>query len=661
MIPEHVVANILDTAQVEDVIQDFIPLKKRGANYIANCPFHNEKTPSFSVSPAKGIYKCFGCGKAGNAARFVMDHEQMTYPEALRYLAKKYNIELEEVNNEELVAEKKERDSLFIVTKFAGKYFTDNLLHTDEGKSVGLSYFHKRGFSQKTIETFQLGYSMESAKHFMNTVSQKGYKLELLKKVGLVSHKNNRHFPFFRARVMFTIHNLSGKIIAFAGRTLKSDKKIPKYINSPETEIYNKSKILYGIFQAKKAIRQEDNCYLVEGYTDVISLFQAGVENVVASSGTALTKDQVRLIKRFTTNITILYDGDAAGVKAALRGIDLVLEQGMNVKVVLLPPDEDPDSFIQKNGKAKFDEYVEQQAKDFIFFKTDLLLKEAGKDPIRKANLVNEIIKTLSKIPDPIKRSLYVRECSSLLEVSEQLIVNETNRIKWQNLKKYSDAKDRVDKKSAKEEAAAIEQALQLAEVDEKIARNLHRQKEKVFEQEIIRLMLEYGKEEITVPVVNEQTNEVEVVCESVIDYILNEVGEIPFEKPNLKQLMQLFQQYADEGQYLNSDYFISHTDEQISATAIALITSPYQLSHNWEIMHSIFITPQSMNFQEEVIRLVDHYKLNHVMKMLDELAEKMKNHKNNEQQTAELLKKHMILTQWKQELTKRLNIIIIR
>ena len=426
MITQKTIAEIFETAKIDEVVGDFVNLRRRGVNMIGLCPFHNEKTPSFTVSPNKGIYKCFGCGKGGNSVNFVMEHEQFSYPEALRYLAKKYGIKIEEKQlSPEQDLERQRQDSLFIINDFAVNYYHDNLMNSDIGKSVGLSYFKQRGFREETIKKFQLGFAFDKNDHLTLSMVNKGYNLELLKTVGLTSRYGR---DFFRNRVQFPIHNLSGKVIGFGGRILVTDKKQPKYLNSPETEIYNKSRVLYGIYFAKKAIRQEDNCFLVEGYTDVISLNQAGIENVVASSGTSLTVGQIQLIKRYTPNITILYDGDAAGVKAALRGLDLVLEQDMNVKVVLLPEGEDPDSFVQSVGTEKFKEYIKEKASDFILFKTNLILKETANDPIKRASLIKDIVESIARIPDPIKRSVFVRECSRLMEMSEQILIDEANK-----------------------------------------------------------------------------------------------------------------------------------------------------------------------------------------------------------------------------------------
>ncbi len=660
MIPEHLVANIIDMAQIEEVVSDFITLKKRGANYIANCPFHNEKTPSFSVSPSKGIYKCFGCGKAGNSVGFVMEHESMSYPEALRYVANKYNIEVEEINNEQGKEQRQERDSLFIVNQFAQKHFDNNLFNTDEGRSIGLSYFKERGFREETIRKFELGYSMDSFDALINDAKAKGYKFELLQKLGLAKEKDGRTYDFFRGRVQFTIHNLSGKVVAFAGRILKTNKKAPKYVNSPETEVYFKSKVLYGMNFAKKSIRENDECYLVEGYTDVISLHQAGIENVVASSGTSLTEDQIRLVKRYTPNITFLFDGDAAGVKAALRGVDMVLEQGLNVKIVQLPPDQDPDSFIQAKGRTGFEEYIKETGKDFIFFKTSLLLADVANDPIKRSGVIKDIIQTLAKIPDPIKRSLYVRECSKLLEVKEEIIINETNRLKWSKIKKEQQDYERAQLRQERPPKTTTSATTNTTTTKDVFSENfpidgtspedaIKTKTNTVSESELMRVLLEYGDKEIEIGL-------------PVAAYIVNEIEEIPFTNKNYKEIYDIFYKQLEKGRVPNSDYFVSHTNKTINNTAIQLIAVAYQVSSNWAKMHEIYINEMVQQFKLEVTELVQRYQLQYVKKMILENQEQMKKaqvEKNVEAQM-ECLENAQMLLDWRMKLAKTLKMDIL-
>ncbi|MBL0101122.1 MAG: DNA primase [Saprospiraceae bacterium] len=433
MITQKTVQEVMNIARVEDVIGDFINLKRRGVNMIGNCPFHDEKTPSFTVSPSKNIYKCFGCGKGGDSVRFIMDHEHLSFPEAVRFLAARYRIEIEETENTAQEIEQKQvTDSLYIVNDFARDYFTDVLFNRSEGRNIGLSYFKERGYRESTIKKFQLGYATEERDEFTKKAIDKKFNIEHLRTLGLTSKSD---LDFFRSRVMFTIHNVSGKVVAFAGRTLSSDKKQPKYINSPESEIYNKRAVLYGLFFAKEAIRKADECILVEGYTDVITLHQGQIENVVASSGTSLTREQIRLIKRYTPNIKIIYDGDPAGIKAALRGLDLVLESDMNVKLVLLPDGQDPDSFLAAQGTEAFRAYLHEHEEDFIFFKTRVLLDETGNDPIRKTTVIRDIVSSVAKIPDTFKRTLYIRQCATMLDLSETILHAEVNKVIKADLK----------------------------------------------------------------------------------------------------------------------------------------------------------------------------------------------------------------------------------
>ena len=458
MITKETIAKINDEADVVDVLSDFLTLKKAGSNYKANCPFHHEKTPSFVISPAKQIYKCFGCGKAGDSVKFVMEHEHFSYVDALKYLAQKYNIEIEETEQTpEFIEQQSKRDGLYIVNEYAKDFFVHNMHESDEGKSIGLSYFKERGFSEEIIKKFQLGYALNSYSALTDAALEKGYQLEILQNAGLSSKKENTKLDFFRERVMFPIHGVSGQVLGFGGRILKSNAKAPKYINTPDTDIYDKSKVLYGIFYAKVAIRKEDECYMVEGYTDVISLNQAGIENVVSSSGTSLTKDQVRLIKRYTENITVLYDGDAAGIKAALRGIDIILENGLNVKVVLLPENQDPDSFVREKGQEGFQAFVAENKKDFILFKLELLLEDAKNDPIKKAALVGDIVESISKIPDAIKRSIYLKESADLLGVGEQILLNESNKKRKEILNQQHKADQKAAEKLEENQAVTDE------------------------------------------------------------------------------------------------------------------------------------------------------------------------------------------------------------
>ena len=445
MIPQETVNRILDLAQVEEVIGDFVTLKRAGATYKACCPFHNEKTPSFVVSPSKGIYKCFGCGKSGTAVGFVMEHESMTYVEALKYLAKKYNVEVvEKEETAEEIAKKQRNESLMLVSEYAGKFFQDSL-KTQEGQTIGYQYFRSRGLEDDTIQKYGLGWAPINRTTFTNMAKEAGYKEEYLLDTGLCKkYDDGRVVDTFYDRVIFPIHSVSGRVIAFGGRTLKTDKTIPKYVNSKETEIYVKSRSLYGIYFAKNEISRQDKCILVEGYLDVLSMHQLGIKNVVASSGTSLTIDQIRLIRKFTNNVTIIYDGDGAGIKAALRGIDLVLKEGMNVKVVLLPDGQDPDDFARRQTLTQVQDYIAQNEQDFINFKTDLLLGEAGNDPLKRANLINDIADTIALMPDAVVRAVYVRATAERFDMDERILVDRITKTRSQVLLEEKKQRDRA-------------------------------------------------------------------------------------------------------------------------------------------------------------------------------------------------------------------------
>src|ERR1700749_382802 len=440
MITKPTIDRIMEAIDIVEVVGEFVQLKKRGAHYVGLSPFANERTPSFTVSPAKGIFKDFSSGKGGSAITFLMELEKFTYPEALKWLAKKYSIEVEEtVETIENKEEENHRESLMIVSAYAAKFFHESLLETEEGQNIGLSYFKERGFSNEIIKKFELGYSPDQWEAFTSQALKEGYQQEFLEVSGLsVKRDNGSLYDRYRGRVMFPIHSFTGRVIAFGGRTLKNDKNVPKYVNSPESEIYHKSNILYGLFFAKKAIRDEDNCYLVEGYADVLSVHQAGIENVVASSGTSLTIEQIRLKSRFTKNITILYDGDAAGIKASLRGLDMILEEGLNVKVVLFPDGHDPDSYVRSVGTNAFKTHIDKNRKVFILYKTDILLKEAGTDPIKRADVIREVVESIAKIPDSIKASVFIKDCSHLLQIDERALLSELNKMRLNKAKKDS-------------------------------------------------------------------------------------------------------------------------------------------------------------------------------------------------------------------------------
>ncbi len=579
MIPPETVQKIIETARIEEVIGDFVSLKKRGVNMLGLCPFHNEKTPSFTVSPVKGIYKCFGCSKAGNAVNFIMEHEHYSYPEALRYLARKYHIEIEEAEADP--AEKAaadEREGLFLTNAFAQKHFTHQLFETEEGKAVGLSYLKEREFTTDIIRKFQLGYSPEAWDNLTGAALQSGYRKDYLVTLGLSVEKDQRLYDRFRGRIIFPIHNQSGRVIGFTARLLGNEKDKPKYVNSPESEIYNKSKTLYGIFFARNAIAKKDHCLLVEGNADVISLFQSGVENVVASSGTSLTADQVRMIKRYTSNITILYDGDSAGIKAAIRGTEMILSEGMNVRIVLFPDGEDPDSYARTHRPAELEAFIDKNAVNFIAFKLKLMLAESKNDPIKTAGLIKDIVQTISLIPDPISRSLYLRQCSEMMNIPEQTLVNELNRLLRKKL-------IRKDPDVREDDVPAVET---IPPDQNKIINPLSS-----FEQEkyLIQLLLNYGDIKIDVTDKNETGEEISHsihVGELIVQDLVND--ELHFEDPNFAQIFELYAAALARQEIPNEHYFINHPETALASVCIDLISSPYVLSRNWEERHHITV-----------------------------------------------------------------------
>ncbi len=573
MIDQATIDRIIETAQIVDVVSDFVSLKRRGANYTGLCPFHNEKTPSFSVSPAKNLCKCFSCGKGGGPVGFIMEHEQMSFLEAIRYLAKKYGIEIQERElSDDEKREHSDRESMLTLNAFAQKAFTDNLFETDEGINVGLSYFRERGFRPEIIKKFQLGYCHEQRSHFAQFALKNGYNKDFLLKTGLAYEGNTGDLiDRFRGRVMFPIHSLSGKVKGFGGRILGNKDKIAKYVNSPESLIYHKSNELYGIFFAKGAIAKEQCCFLVEGYTDVISMYQAGVENVVASSGTALTEGQIHMIHRLTQNIIVLYDGDAAGIKASLRGIDLILKEGMNVKVVLLPEGEDPDSFSRRNSASQFRAYIEQNAVDFIRYKTNLLLKDASNDPRKMAELINDVVKSIAIIPDAIERSIYIKETSQLLEISEKDLVHEVSKILQEEAARPSSYnKARTFPKAEEKETlpAAEPSATSVASAPSYKPSALDR-----FEYAIIRYVIRYGHKPLYTD------SEIEEPAPLVMQYILNDLNEdeISFHFPLYKKIFEQAQ-HIPSGQSFET-FFINHADPDISKFAVDVVAERYQLS----------------------------------------------------------------------------------
>ncbi len=632
MILKTTIDKIFETARIEEVVGDFVVLKKRGANYMGLCPFHNEKTPSFTVSAVKGIYKCFGCGKGGNSVDFVMEHEHLTYPDALRYLAKRYHIEIEETEQSpEKLQEQNERESLLVVLSVAQKHFTENMLHTDEGKSIGYGYFKERGFSEAIIEKFQLGYSINKWDEFTDFALRSGHNADFLVKSGLsiASEKNTgKLFDRFSGRVMFPIHNITGRVIGFGGRTLTTDKKVAKYVNSPETLVYHKSEVLYGIFYARKSVIANDNCFLVEGYTDVISLHQAGIENVVASSGTSLTVEQIRVIKRYTNNVTILYDGDFAGIKASFRGIDLILEEGMNVKVLLFPDGEDPDSYSKKITTGELQDFIKANTKDFISFKTDLLYKEAEHDPIKKVQLIKEIVDSIALIPEAITRSVYIQECGRILKVEEQVLLNEVNKLRRKKTQDTFKRQEEPPPLSAPDNGFETIPP-EIFSTEEKT----EKQDDSFQARDLIRILICFGNKTIMVdgPDMDSKGNP-EQIQVSVAEMIHAELisDQLGFEEPLFQLIYEHFTTQLEAGVVLHPEYFIQHEDASIRAFAAEIMSEKYALSQ-WD-KRGIYVQTEGEHLLKmSTLKAVYSFKINRIAKLVRDKIEQLKNYEENE------------------------------
>jgi len=605
MISQETVNKIFDTVDIVEVISDYVTLKKSGANYKGLSPFSNEKTPSFMVSPSKRIFKDFSSGKGGNAVSFLMEHEKLSYPEALQYLARKYNIEFEETEiTPEEIQQRNERESLLAVTQYAQKYFSSQL-HTAEGKAVGLSYLRQRGFRDDIIEQFQLGYSPEERKALTTEAQKNGYKKEYLVKTGLTIEKEDYDFDRFAGRIIFPIHGISGNVIGFGGRTLRTDKNTAKYLNSPESDIYHKSRLLYGLFQAKKNIVNANRCFLVEGYTDVIALHQAGVQNVVASSGTALTTEQIRLIKRFTENITVLYDGDEAGLKASFRGIDMILEEGLNVKVLLLPEGEDPDSFAQGRSSSEFIEFIDKNEQDFITFKTEVLIADTQNDPIKRANMITDIVKSVAVIPDGIKRSVFLKECSGILSVDESVLYTEVNKIRQkqreQNWKKERSKPDQIVVPKQPTVPAFVKGVF--SEIEER---------------EIIYFLLKFGNQSLKLS--GEENADI-----TVSQYIIREIqnDELQFTNLIYKQVFEDVKGMIESEKKISERVFTFHDNKEVQDLAVDIVTSKYELSKVWKRKES-YIEMPGENLGVEVPKTLLLYKLRVVDVALEDLRKQI-------------------------------------
>lgn len=641
MISRDTIEEIRNRLDIVDVISDFVSLKKSGQNYKALSPFSNEKTPSFFVVPARGIFKDFSSGKGGDAVTFVMEHEKLTYAEALRYLAKKYGIETkEERQSAESQAVQSEREGLYILMNYAKDYYRKQLTGSEEGISIGLSYFRERGFNDRTIEKFELGYALEGWENFSKDAVASGYNKELLERTGLIVKKEDGStYDRFRGRVIFPVHNITGKVIAFGARMLGKEKNQPKYINSPETDIYHKSDVLYGLYQGKNAIRQQEVCYLVEGYTDVISMHQADVQNVVASSGTALTESQIKLIRRFTENITVLFDGDAAGIKAALRGIDMILRGGLNVRVVLFPDGEDPDSYSRKVGSAQFQKFLKENAKDFVSFKAGLYSAEAALDPIKKAESIREIVTSIAQIPDPVKRTVYIQETSHQLKIAEAVLVSELNKILITDRRKADRERFREQ-----EDLLPIESVKEAAPVKLDARGMVERQ-----ERETIRLLLNYSDKSVEE--------------HKLTDFFANELDDVVFSNAVYGEIYASFKQGIESGNIPDSQYFLQHGSEAVKSVVTDLLTTRYETSKHWSDKYNIFFAKEAEMVENLALTNVLRLKFRVVQQMMEENLQKVKQAESvgSWDELDAVLTMQSNLKEAEQDLAKALGIVIAR
>lgn len=641
MITEQTIQQITSRIDIIEIIGEFVKLKKRGVNYLGNCPFHNEKSPSFTVSPSKEIYKCFGCGKSGNAIGFIMEHEKYSYVEALKWIAARYNIEIEETETSPEVKQQQQvAESLFILNAFAQKHFSANLTETEEGTAVALAYLKHRGFREEIVKKFQLGYNLEAKDDLANALLKNQFNIDYAQKAGLVVLRNEALMDNYRGRIIFPIHNQSGKIIGFGARVIKSNDKAPKYINTSENEIYVKSKILYGTYFARRAINKYDECLLVEGYTDVISLHQAGIENVVASGGTSLTVDQLRLIRKHTNNLTIIYDGDSAGVKAALRGLDMALEEGLNVKLVLIPENEDPDSYLKKTGTTSFREFVEANKKDFILFQLEVMLKEAGNETVKRSAVVNHIAETLSKFykaEDFTKQQDYIRQCSAILKIDEGGLTNLVNKFKREKITKEENRQtyETAPPPSAQDNKVEKDEVSSLLAEDEYQERNL------------LRALLEYGLL---------QWDEEKTMA----DYIFEELQHYNIENADLDNLLTVYKDHYYKGLQPSSKTLLYYDNEAIRKLVINLSVQKYELSSNWDAkMEGMNINNRDISRQDVVMSL-NYFKLRKIKKMFDENQKDIGKAGTFEEQI-DLIKIHKVLKDEEQKITRMLGTVIFK
>jgi len=652
----------MNTARIEEVIGDFVALKRSGSNLKGLSPFTDEKSPSFMVSPAKQIFKCFSSGKGGTVVSFIMEHEHFSYPEALKWLANRYNIEIPE--ERPLTPEEQEqiteRESLQIINEYARDFFVDRMHKGEEGKAIGLSYFIERGFRPEIIERFQLGYCPQNEGSLTDAALKKGFKLKYLEALGLSRTKDDRHFDFFSGRVMFPIHSISGKVLGFGGRTLQSGKKVAKYFNSPESIIYNKSKILYGLYFAKSSIIKYDNSYLVEGYTDVISMHQAGVENVVASSGTALTKDQIKLMKRYSNNITILYDGDAAGIRASFRGIDLILEEGMNVKVVLFPEGEDPDSFSKSHGSDEVKRYIEENQRDFVGFKTDILLKDSDNDPIKRAGLIKDIVESIALIPDDITRSVYLKETSEQFELDEQTLLNEMNKIRRNKRSTRVSQNLNVSPEQQQEDLSSFQMPQQPAKQS---VTNDPNEGDKAKELDLIRILVLYGSRaiELNQAPIGEPPMIVDV---SLAELVVHEIDrdDLVFSNPVFQEIYEICKKGLKEDILYSPTYFIRNENQEIVQLVSDFLTNKYELSASWLKDFKIYTNDELQRLPQALHESLYTFKNSKIKQRIEYIRERLKpDHAEFEESKMEsLLREQMQLQKIQSVFAKELNRIIV-
>ncbi len=640
MISQDTIQQITNRIDIVEIVGEFVKLKKRGANYLGNCPFHNEKSPSFTVSPSKEIYKCFGCGKSGNAIGFIMEHEKYSYVEALKWIAARYNIQIEETEvSPEIKQQQQVAESLFVLNSFAQKHLSNNLFNTDEGKSVGLSYLQHRGFREDILQKFLIGYNLEARDDLTKAFIQNQFNLEYAQKASLVTIRNDEPVDNYRGRITFPIHNQSGKIIGFGARIIKSNDKAPKYINTQENEIYSKSKVLYGLYFARQAINKFDECLLVEGYTDVVSLHQAGIENVVASGGTSLTPDQLRLIRKHTNNLTIIYDGDSAGVAAALRGLDKALEEGLNVKLVLIPDNEDPDSYVRKIGASPFREFIDQNKKDFIIFQLEVMLQQAGNDTAKRSAVVNQVAETLSKFQraeDFVKQQDYIRQCSTMLHIDETGLTNLVNKIKRDKL-----AKEENKQSQAIPLVPIEEENKQLDETSSLLLNDEYQ------ERDLLRVLLEHGLL---------QWDEEKTMAE----YIFEELESYSIDNADLELLLTIYKDQYYNGLQPGAKTLLYHENEMIRKLVINLTMQQYELSPNWDKkLEGMNINNRDIS-RQDVIMSLNYFKLRKLKRMFDENQQDIQNAKTFEEQMT-FIKIHKGLKDEELKITKELGTVIIR